>query len=152
MLTVGTIPRIPKDILSRVIAITMFGSYPCPAAVRDRCNSYCNSGDFVCAGAAGGGSQGAAKAGPPKTGSPPAGGVATSEKFANGPNIGERAMEEVVRKRQAAASCANYSPDKIKVTGWQATKGPGGHLGYNTDGHYVYAAACFIADRFSKSK
>jgi pimeloyl-ACP methyl ester carboxylesterase len=45
--TVRTIPQIPKDILSKVIAVTMFGSPPCPAVVADRCKSYCNAGDTV---------------------------------------------------------------------------------------------------------
>jgi surfactin synthase thioesterase subunit len=47
MVTVQVIPKIPKDILSKVVAVTMFGSPPCPTEVKDRCNSYCNQGDFV---------------------------------------------------------------------------------------------------------
>jgi alpha-beta hydrolase superfamily lysophospholipase len=47
MVTVSAIPKIPAEILSRVVAVTMFGSPPCPAAVQGRCNSYCNKGDFV---------------------------------------------------------------------------------------------------------
>lgn len=46
-MTVSTIPKIPKDILAKVVAVTMFGSPPCPEMVKDRCNSYCNKGDFV---------------------------------------------------------------------------------------------------------
>ncbi|KAE9971319.1 hypothetical protein EG328_005737 [Venturia inaequalis] len=53
MVTVSTIPKIPKDILAKVVAVTMFGSPPCPEIVKDRCNSYCNKGDFVCDGAGG---------------------------------------------------------------------------------------------------
>jgi predicted alpha/beta-hydrolase family hydrolase len=45
--TVRTISKIPTDILAKVIAVTMFGSPPCPAAVADRCKSYCNAGDTV---------------------------------------------------------------------------------------------------------
>jgi hypothetical protein len=45
--TTGAIPKISKDVLSKVIAVTMFGSPPCPAAVADRCKSYCNAGDTV---------------------------------------------------------------------------------------------------------
>jgi predicted esterase len=47
MVTVQVIPQIPKDILAKVVAVAMFGSPPCPAAVAGRCNSYCNKGDFV---------------------------------------------------------------------------------------------------------
>jgi alpha-beta hydrolase superfamily lysophospholipase len=47
MVTVGAIPKIPKELISRVVAVAMFGSPPCPAVVADRCNSYCNKGDFV---------------------------------------------------------------------------------------------------------
>jgi pimeloyl-ACP methyl ester carboxylesterase len=47
MVTVSAIPKIPKDILAKVVAVTMFGSPACPADVKDRCNSYCNQGDFV---------------------------------------------------------------------------------------------------------
>jgi alpha-beta hydrolase superfamily lysophospholipase len=45
--TTGAIPKLPKNILSRVVAVTMFGSPACPASVRDRCISYCQSGDSV---------------------------------------------------------------------------------------------------------
>jgi hypothetical protein len=45
--TTGVIPKIPKEILSKVIAVAMFGSPPCPAIVQDRCKSYCNAGDNV---------------------------------------------------------------------------------------------------------
>lgn len=45
--TVSAIPKIPKEIIDKVIAVTMFGSPPCPASVQDRCKSYCNQGDNV---------------------------------------------------------------------------------------------------------
>jgi surfactin synthase thioesterase subunit len=47
MVTVQVIPKIPKDILAKVVAVAMFGSPKCPDIVADRCNSYCNQGDFV---------------------------------------------------------------------------------------------------------
>ena len=47
VVTVRAIPSIPKDILPRVLAVTMFGSPNCPAIVKDRCRSYCNKGDGV---------------------------------------------------------------------------------------------------------
>jgi hypothetical protein len=45
--TTGAIPKLPKNILSRVVAVAMFGAPACPASVRDRCISYCQSGDSV---------------------------------------------------------------------------------------------------------
>ena len=45
--TTGAIPKLPKAILSKVVAVAMFGSPACPGAVRDRCISYCQSGDSV---------------------------------------------------------------------------------------------------------
>jgi predicted esterase len=43
----STIPKIPKELDSRIIAITMFGAPPCPATVKEKCKSYCNAGDDV---------------------------------------------------------------------------------------------------------
>jgi hypothetical protein len=53
-LTFHAIPRMTPDTLSRIIAVTMFGSPACPSQVADRCNSYCYKGDFACDGANGG--------------------------------------------------------------------------------------------------
>lgn len=47
--TTGAIPKLPQDVLKRVVAVTMFGSPACPSQVRGRCISYCQSGDTVCA-------------------------------------------------------------------------------------------------------
>jgi hypothetical protein len=44
---VNAVPKMSPDVLKRIVAITMFGSPACPAAVKDRCISYCNSGDSV---------------------------------------------------------------------------------------------------------
>jgi alpha-beta hydrolase superfamily lysophospholipase len=42
----ATIPKIPKDILSRVVAVTMIGGRPCQSLnLGDRCMSYCNFND-----------------------------------------------------------------------------------------------------------
>ena len=45
------IPSIPKALLSKVVAVTMFGSPPCSDVpqVAGRCKSFCNKGDTVCA-------------------------------------------------------------------------------------------------------
>jgi alpha-beta hydrolase superfamily lysophospholipase len=42
-----SIPKIPKEILSKILAVTMFGAPPCLPEVKDRCKSYCNKGDDV---------------------------------------------------------------------------------------------------------
>jgi alpha-beta hydrolase superfamily lysophospholipase len=47
VVTVRAIPSIPKELLPRILAVTMFGSPNCPALVKDRCRSYCNKGDGV---------------------------------------------------------------------------------------------------------
>jgi alpha-beta hydrolase superfamily lysophospholipase len=44
---VDAVPKMSAAMLQRVVAITMFGSPACPAAVKDRCISYCNAGDSV---------------------------------------------------------------------------------------------------------
>jgi len=46
--TVATISKLPADILNKVVAVTIFGSSPCPASVQGRCISYCQAGDTVC--------------------------------------------------------------------------------------------------------
>jgi hypothetical protein len=44
---VDAVPKLSPEALKRLVSITMFGSPACPASVRDRCISYCNSGDSV---------------------------------------------------------------------------------------------------------
>jgi hypothetical protein len=52
--TYHAVPRIPADLLPKIIAVTMFGSPVCQPQVADRCNSYCYKGDFACDGPNGG--------------------------------------------------------------------------------------------------
>jgi hypothetical protein len=52
--TYHAVPRMTPDVLSRIIAVTMFGSPVCQPQVADRCNSYCYKGDFACDGPKGG--------------------------------------------------------------------------------------------------
>jgi hypothetical protein len=58
-----------------------------------------------------------------------------------------RDLELVIRAELAVAApkCAEYA--SVATTGL----GKGGHLGYNADGTYVKAAACFIAAKFTGS-
>ncbi|KAF2405390.1 alpha/beta-hydrolase [Trichodelitschia bisporula] len=46
--TVAAVPKIPANILSRVVAVAMFGGPACPASVASKCKSYCNTGDTIC--------------------------------------------------------------------------------------------------------
>jgi hypothetical protein len=52
--TYHAVPRMASDVLSRIIAVTMFGSPICQPQVANRCNSYCYKGDFACDGPNGG--------------------------------------------------------------------------------------------------
>jgi len=53
MVTVGAFKvledptKVPKEAFDRIVAVTMFGSPPCPASVKAKCMSYCHKGDFV---------------------------------------------------------------------------------------------------------
>lgn len=53
MVTVGAFKiledatKVPKESFDRILAVTMFGSPPCPASVKTKCMSYCHKGDFV---------------------------------------------------------------------------------------------------------
>jgi hypothetical protein len=145
MVTVSAIGKIPKEIMSRVVAVVMFGSPPCPATVQDRCHSYCNKGDFVCdrenSGKGGKGKEGMA---PPK---------------ADQLTPTRRSVLEIMADMEAEgmqpgpkADCSTYGAGaKIEVTGHQAVKGGNAHLAYNGDGHYVWAAACYAAEQYQKS-
>ena len=133
MVTVSAIPKIPADLLSRVVAVTMFGSPPCPAAVRDRCNSYCNKGDFVCdgAGKGKGGKGGKGKGG---------------KGFPKGPKGAKSAgpSSEMAERSIMADDCAVEDKHVAKTPG-------NAHLAYNADGYYVKAAACYINAAYRKA-
>jgi hypothetical protein len=43
----AAIPKLSKEILERIVAVTAFGGLACLDAVKDRCISYCNAGDPV---------------------------------------------------------------------------------------------------------
>ncbi|KAF1982595.1 carbohydrate esterase family 5 protein [Aulographum hederae CBS 113979] len=45
---VNAVPQLPPAILTRVVAISMFGSPECKEETADRCISYCADGDIVC--------------------------------------------------------------------------------------------------------
>ena len=45
----AAIPLIPRELVARIVAVTMFGSPPCRDVpqVAGRCKSFCNKGDNV---------------------------------------------------------------------------------------------------------
>jgi pimeloyl-ACP methyl ester carboxylesterase len=47
VVTLRAIPKIPAEVFSKVIAVTMVGSPNCPAEFKAKCRSYCNAGDSV---------------------------------------------------------------------------------------------------------
>ena len=47
------------------------------------------------------------------------------------------------------ADCA--TTENVEVRGHQAAKGGNAHLAYNTDGYYVWAAACYVVSQFKKA-
>lgn len=51
----------------------------------------------------------------------------------------------IARNIEAAPDCQKYASMNTKGLG------KGGHLGYNSDGTYVRAAACYIASKFKGS-
>lgn len=161
MVTVGAInrlakePGLPKDTVDRIVAVTMFGSPPCPAAVAGKCLSYCNKGDFVrlslisrhsldcdvnrsqvCDRAAKGSAPKFPKGG--KSSVIPPGSITPSRRsiFAD---IGGQA-------------CPNTAD--VQESGWVSVgpqTGAGPHLSYNRDGHFIKAAACYINEKFKAS-
>jgi hypothetical protein len=111
----------------------MFGSPVCREQVKGRCNSYCYSGDFACDGPDGGafgrgGTEGAAKG--------KAGAKAPSDSKAGAPQPDTSPND--------CAALARVTPTGLAVK----VKSGMPHMAYNTDGFYVRAAACFIAERF----
>lgn len=47
LIHVRAITLLPKQVLARILAVTMVQSPQCPASVKDKCRSYCNKGDEV---------------------------------------------------------------------------------------------------------
>jgi hypothetical protein len=167
--TAGTIPKLSKEALEKVIAVTMFGSPPCPAAVQGRCKSYCNSGDNICEGGGKGkggkGGKGGAPAG--KSGASPGGAAPKSAPPADHMmRFDIDLMEEL--QRGGSADCAGqHSPEKVEDRGHHATgSSESPHLLYNkgksfvfkrilsyleVDGYYVRAATCYIMQAWKKA-
>lgn len=128
-------PRISKEVLVKIVAVTMFGSPKCPKEVEGRCNSYCYKGDFACDGPTGGafgsgGTEGVAKGMGGLKGVPNKGSRAT---------VTRRVMESGIVVG-AGDSCAEV--EKLAVTGVVPKVKGMPHMAYSSDRLYVKAAAC----------
>jgi hypothetical protein len=139
--TFHAIPRMSKEVVGKVVAVTMFGSPKCPKEVEGRCNSYCYKGDFACDGPTGGafgsgGTEGVAK------GMLGIGGV-------KGVSKGGAGVKRVLGVR-TEDGCAEVS--KLEVTGVVPKVKGMAHMVYASDGVYVRAAACYIKSQFEKLK
>lgn len=144
-MTFHAILRMIKDVMGKIVSVTMFGSPKCPKEVEGRCNSYCYKGDFACDGPTGGafgsgGTEGVAKGLGGTKGVPP--------KRGSGPAVMMR-RRDVVGK-SAEDSCAEV--EKLPVTGVVPKVKGIPHLVYSSDGVYVRAAPCYIKSRFEKLK
>jgi hypothetical protein len=73
--------------------------------------------------------------------------IETSNAIPDGPDDLVRALSELTVKQLSAAApdCARYS--SMRTSGG----GKGGHLGYNKDGTYVRAAACYVVAKYRAS-
>jgi len=143
VVTVRAIKEMPKELLPRILAVTMFMSPNCPPAVRDRCKSYCNN-DIICTGDGGGRAGG-------RCNNPLAPTRLVSEHLDAGLDIytpGEILSlsspgdDNVLLQQPNQAAVAQCSGPPPPDRGKQAT-------GYS---FYAKAAACYIYKRFNESK
>jgi hypothetical protein len=175
---VDAVPKLSAEALKKVVAITMFGSPACPASVRNRCISYCNSGDSVrtprencvelllitlqvCASRSGGPSpglaagEGGAPSGAPSGARAPKGSPKGAPKGLpkGGDTSAPPAEEAVVLEERDIFAVGGKAPNCASVDFSKTSGGgSGGHLGYNSNGLYVEAAACYTIKMYEKSK
>ncbi|TLD14777.1 hypothetical protein E2P81_ATG09767 [Venturia nashicola] len=169
VVTVRTINKIPADLLPRVVAVTMVGSPECPASICSTGKAYSSNCDSGSAGAAKGSTAPKTQR-PPKPASPPKSedkpkdmgdmpGMempASPSKSDDKPapkGMGGMDMRSVEFSENAEAVgfdlksvCDGPEPSE---KGYKVTNSKkGAHMAYSEDGHYVYAAACFIQKKF----
>jgi hypothetical protein len=137
--TFHAIPRMSKEVLGRIVGVTMFGSPKCPGEVEGRCNSYCYKGDFACDGPKGG-----------AFGSGGTEGIAKGVEGARSSGGGGGGSAIVVGRGTMEDTCAEVG--KLAVTGVVPRVKGMPHMVYSSDGVYVKAAACYIKSQFEKLK
>jgi hypothetical protein len=145
--TYHAIPRIPKDILPRIVAVTMFGSPACREQVADRCNSYCYKGDFACDGPKGGAfGEGGVNGLKLPSGKGP-GGKRLERKGPGLMGMPEMSINTVgIQEGRLDDAC----PLIMDVRGHVPKVSGMPHEAYSADGYYIYAAACYVVNQFKK--
>ncbi|KAF2673936.1 alpha/beta-hydrolase [Microthyrium microscopicum] len=149
VVTTRAIPKMPKDILPRILTVTNFGSPPCLPEVKDRCKSYCNKGDDICDGSKNSKSLGRC--------------VTSRRLMARSWMTGEGDDEFVRQLNMESAKSLNLTSESTEdvnveqVTCTGADTPEKGHpvsgftKFYHADAFYTKAAACYIATKFQAS-
>ncbi|KAF2434171.1 alpha/beta-hydrolase [Tothia fuscella] len=145
VVTTSVASKIPKDLLPRVIAVTMFGAPPCPEVVKGMCRSYCNKGDDICDGSANAKSLGKCSGKAPgvrrwfdvRNETEEAIHAEASTLWLS--NLAEPMSPAAIEQAQEECSGA-ATPEKGHVTSGYAKS-------YNRDAFYTKAAACYIFKR-----
>jgi hypothetical protein len=155
VVTVRAIKEMPKELLPRILAVTMFMSPNCPSAVQDRCKSYCNN-DIVCsqshtydlpltASKICTGDGGGRAAGRCNT---PAPSLFLSDAL---DGLDPRMPEEILSlSSPGGEKVVLQQPDKAAVA--QCSGPPPAERGRKGYPFYAQAAACYIFKRFNESR
>ncbi|KAF2400701.1 alpha/beta-hydrolase [Trichodelitschia bisporula] len=140
----AAVPLIPKELIPRIVAVTMFGSPPCKdiPSVGDRCKSFCNKGDNICDSGAGGNGGPRVKC----SGGAGAGGFGKGAKGGKGLVNIEPFMRAPVNDVWTDALLQQQCGEEEKG---HPVKGMA-HMAYNADGYYIRAAGCYIAKKYKE--
>lgn len=150
----AAVPHIPKELVAKIVAVTMFGSPPCSdiPQVGGRCKSFCNKGDTICD------SKGAMGNGGPRVKCASVPSVRTElaymDLWANATEAGFAGVESVERrqlgkgKAAGGAGATNGCGEDEKGHSAGGKTGMAAHMAYNQDGYYTAAASCYIAKQF----
>jgi hypothetical protein len=161
VVTVRTIAQMPKDLMDKVIAITMVGSPNCPASVKDKCRSYCNSGDGVshvppvhvsdsyhddqiCSSEGNSLSKGKCTT------------VAVKGSVVDVMTVPDNS-EVIPHYRRGleisgALSPADCNREEVAEKNHKAKGSGSSHMLYNSDGHFPPAAACYVYKKYMAAK
>lgn len=151
VVTVRTITQIPPEILSKIVAVAMVGSPQCPANVKAKCKSFCNTGDSICTGDGGSAAAGRCGTGNGKTTRRSLVVPFEGLEIAGSPVEDDEATKLFKREvwKRAAPECAKIDSEAEHGHAVPGVTGTASHMAYNSDGFYVRAAACYVAKKFS---